>query len=53
MRYLKNLNTDPYYNMAFDEYCLENLAIDEPVFYLWQNAQTDPRNARKRRCHRI
>ena len=37
MRYLKNLNTDPYYNMAFDEYCLENLAIDEPVFYLWQN----------------
>ena len=23
--------------MAFDEYCLEQLAIDEPVFYLWQN----------------
>ena len=37
MRYLKNPNTNPYYNMAFDEYCLENLAIDEPVFYLWQN----------------
>ena len=23
--------------MAFDEFCLESLPIDEPVFYLWQN----------------
>lgn len=37
MRYLRNNNTDPYFNMAFDEYCLEQLAIDEPVFFLWQN----------------
>ena len=37
MRYLRNPHTDPYYNMAFDEFCLENLPIDEPVFYLWQN----------------
>ena len=37
MRYLKNPSTNPYYNMAFDEYCLERLSIDEPVFYLWQN----------------
>lgn len=37
MRYIKNSNTNPYYNMAFDEYCLEKLNIDEPVFYLWQN----------------
>ena len=37
MRYLRNPNTNPYYNMAFDEYCLESLSIDEPVFYLWQN----------------
>ena len=37
MRYLKNNHTDPYFNMAFDEYCLEKLSIDEPVFYLWQN----------------
>ena len=37
MRYLKNLHTDPHYNMAFDEYCLESLPVDEPVFYLWQN----------------
>lgn len=37
MRYLKNHQTNPYFNMAFDEFCLEHLAIDEPVFYLWQN----------------
>ena len=37
MRYLRNSNTNPYYNMAFDEYCLESLQLDEPVFYLWQN----------------
>lgn len=37
MRYLKNRNTDPYFNMAFDEYALECLQLDEPLFYLWQN----------------
>ncbi len=37
MRYLKNPNTHPHYNMAFDEFCLESLPIDEPVFFLWQN----------------
>ena len=37
MRYIKNSSTNPYYNMAFDEYCLESLSIDEPVFFLWQN----------------
>ena len=37
MRYIKNPSTNPYYNMAFDEYCLEGLPMDEPVFYLWQN----------------
>lgn len=37
MRYIKNPNTDPYFNMAFDEYCLNSLTIDEPVFFLWQN----------------
>lgn len=37
MRYLKNNHTDPYFNMAFDEYCLEQCVADEPLFYLWQN----------------
>lgn len=37
MKYLVNNSTDPHYNMAFDEWCLENLPVDEPVFYLWRN----------------
>ena len=38
MKYILNPSTDPYWNMAFDEFALENLQVDEPVFYLWQNA---------------
>ncbi len=38
MRYLKNDCTDPHWNMALDEYCLESLPLDEPLFYLWRNA---------------
>ena len=37
MRFLTNNSTDPYFNMAFDEYCLENILADEPYFYLWRN----------------
>ena len=37
MKYLQNNSTDPHFNMAFDEFCLEQLAADEPVFYLWRN----------------
>ena len=37
MKYLSNNSTDPHFNMAFDEFCLEQLKADEPVFYLWQN----------------
>lgn len=37
MRYLSNKSTDPRWNMAFDEFCLQGLNLDEPVFYLWQN----------------
>ena len=38
MRYLRNNNTDPYFNMAFDEYALQELSLEEPLFYLWQNS---------------
>ena len=37
MRYLLNNSTDPYFNMALDEFCLENIVLDEPYFYLWRN----------------
>lgn len=37
MKYLVNESTDTYFNMAFDEWCLENIDLDEPVFYLWKN----------------
>ena len=35
-KYFINGCTDPYRNMAFDEWFLEN-GTDEPVFYLWRN----------------
>lgn len=37
MQFLQNNSIDPHFNMAFDEFCLEHLKADEPVFYLWQN----------------
>ena len=37
MRYLVNNSTDPYFNMALDEFCLENIVREEPYFYLWKN----------------
>ena len=37
MKYIQNNSIDPHFNMAFDEFCLEHLKADEPVFYLWQN----------------
>ncbi len=36
MNYLLNTSTDPYFNMAFDSYVLEN--TDFEGVYLWQNA---------------
>lgn len=37
MRFLTNTSTDPYFNLAFDEYCLENVGKDETYFFLWRN----------------
>ena len=37
MRFLKNPSTDPWYNMSFDEYCLEQYLSDDNYFYLWRN----------------
>ena len=37
MQYLLNESTDPYYNMSFDEWCLEHSLSDDILFYLWRN----------------
>ena len=37
MRFLTNPSTDPWYNMSFDEYCLEQYPSDDSYFYLWRN----------------
>ena len=37
MRFITNISTDPYYNMALDEYCLEQYDCGETFFYLWRN----------------
>ena len=37
MRYLLNNSTDPYFKMALDEFCLENIFSEEPYFFLWRN----------------
>ena len=37
MRFLTNPSTDPWYNLSFDEYCLERYPSDDRFFYLWRN----------------
>lgn len=37
MRYIINKSTNPYYNLALDEYAMKSMAIDEDFFFLWQN----------------
>ena len=37
MRYLLNKSTNPYFNLAFDEYALKHINISEDFFYLWRN----------------
>lgn len=37
MRYLINKSTNPYYNLALDEYAMKHIDIDEDFFFLWRN----------------
>ncbi len=37
MKYIVNNNTNPYFNIALEEYCLNNLLNEEEFFILWQN----------------
>lgn len=37
MRYIVNNSTDPFFNIALEEYCLMNVNPGEDYFLLWQN----------------
>ena len=37
MRYVVNTDTDPCYNMSFDEFCLTQIPTDDTFFCLWRN----------------
>lgn len=37
MKYVENLSNDPWYNLAFEEYCFKNLSRDEDYVILWIN----------------
>lgn len=38
MKYIALESTDPYYNMAFEAWCLKHLPEGDSYFYLWRNA---------------
>lgn len=37
MRFVTNKDTDPCYNMSFDEFCLTRIPSDDTFFCLWRN----------------
>ena len=38
MKSIRNTCTDAHWNMALDQYMLDAFPLEEPVFWLWQNA---------------
>lgn len=40
MKYIESKSTDPYFNLALEEYVFERLPRDDSYFMLWQNANT-------------
>ena len=40
LRYYISNETDPYRNLALEEYLLHNVTEDECILYLWQNEKT-------------
>ena len=38
MIYIENESNNPYFNLAFEEFCLGNLPTDDTYFILWRNA---------------
>ena len=37
MKYITNLSNNPWYNLAFEEYCFKNLPEDEDYVIFWIN----------------
>ncbi len=37
MQFLVNKSTNPFFNLALEEYLLKNVDIREDYFILWQN----------------
>ncbi|AMC93141.1 lipoate--protein ligase [Erysipelothrix larvae] len=37
MKFLRNESTNPYFNLALDEYAMKYIDEDEDFFFLWQN----------------
>lgn len=37
MKFIENSSTNPYYNLAFEEYVFKNLNKDEDFVLLWRN----------------
>lgn len=40
MKYIVNESHNPYYNLAFEEFVLTEMSIDDDYFLLWQNEPT-------------
>ncbi|MBR6473496.1 MAG: lipoate--protein ligase [Firmicutes bacterium] len=40
MKYIESKSTDPYFNLALEEYVFESLPKDDSYFMLWQNSNT-------------
>ena len=40
MKYIESNSTDPYFNLALEEYVFDRLPKDESYFMLWQNSNT-------------
>lgn len=40
MRYIESPSTDPYYNLALEQYVFDTIGQTEPIFMLWRNDNT-------------
>lgn len=38
MKFIRNESLDPYYNLAFEEYCFEHLCPEGDFFIIWRNS---------------